>query len=337
MSQPSDEATADPKRIEDHEFEQKDPTAYFVECCVFLDDYLGGHADLADEDIRRHVRQLLEWLCSAPANRNPDCAQDVGMDLALFGRVGQALCFLRDQAQAPQLRKEVQRFFRDINQVRGNAWLFCIAGKFARAGFAVEFIGELGAKGLKTPDFRVKNGQQLTIFVEANARSQKTDKIDDVANLLWDVMHGDGSNGKQLKFTDVQYDPGIIAVDISGCDVNANSTNLPPCLKLKKDAVVSCNAKGFVYDLRKDSTFFSSLENTGNIIEHGIRYFHMMAEKNRYHVRALLIGTTLKIMTDGDLVIAPEGAVMIVDSRYPALAIQDLSRAIYLVDTQNPL
>jgi hypothetical protein len=326
----------DPKRIEDASLEAGDATAYFVECCVFLDEYLDNRSDLADQEIRQKVRDLLEWVCADPADRNANAAQDVAIDLHLFGLVGKALYFLQGQAHAPQLREEVRRFFSDINQVRGNAWLFYMAGMFARAGFEIEFIVELGGMALKTPDFRARR-ESLTVFVEANARSQALSNIDDIATLLWDVTHGDKSNGKQLKFVDPQYDPGIIAVDVSRCNVNANSTNLPPLVKLKKDALIVQNSEGFVYDLRKDPEFFKQLENTGNLIEYAIRYFHSMAEKNLYCVRALLVGMALKIVAQGDTVSAPKGSVLIVDSRYPELAIQNLSRAIYLVDTQNPL
>jgi hypothetical protein len=39
-------------------------------------------------------------------------------------------------------------------------------------------------------------------------------------------------------------------------------------------------------------------ENTRNLIEFAIRYFHEMAATNRYHVRALLEGISLGIRTD---------------------------------------
>jgi hypothetical protein len=326
----------DPERIEDLAFEEGDSTAYFMECCVFLDEFLDQRPELAGEEIRQKVRDILAWMCADPADRNAASAQDVAIDLHLFGLVGKSLYFLRNQADAPQFREEVRRLFTDINQVRGNAWLFYMAGIFARAGFAVEFIVELGGQGLKTPDFRATR-ETLTIYVEANARSKQAANIDDIATLLWDVMHGSGSNGKQLKFVDAQYNPGLIAVDVSRCNVNANSTNLPPFLKLKTDALLAQNSQGFVYDLRKDSEFFKHLDNTGNLVEYAIRYFHAMAQKNLYCVRAILVGMALKIVVQGDTVSAPKGSVLIVDSRYPELAIQNLSRAIYLVDTQNPL
>jgi hypothetical protein len=34
---------------------------------------------------------------------------------------------------------------------------------------------------------------------------------------------------------------------------------------------------------------------------------------------------------------APKGSMMVVDSRYPQLALQELSGQIYLIDTQSPL
>jgi hypothetical protein len=326
----------DAKRIEDRTLEEAEPTAYSVQCCTFLDEYLEKRPDLANQEIRQKVRELLDWMWTDPAERHAGSTQDVAIDLHLFGLVGQALYFLSMQPQSPQLREEVRRFFSDINQVRGNAWLFYTAGMFARAGFEIEFIAELGGQALKTPDFRATR-KGLTVYIEANARSQALSKIDDIATLLWDVMHGSGSNGKQLKFVDAQYNPGLIAVDVSRCDVNANSTYLPPFVKLRPDALVTQNAQGFVYDLRKDPDFFAQLENSGNLVEYAIRYFHAMAEKNLYQVRAILIGMALKIVIDGDKVIAPKGSVLIVDSRYPELALQDLSRGIYLVDTQKPL
>lgn len=279
-----------PNGSADRTLEEDEPTDYFVECCTFLDEFLDSRDDLSGEDIRQKVRQLLEWLYADPQDRNASCAEDVGIDLHLFGQVGKALYFLRNQLNTPQLREEVRRFFSDINQLRGNAWLFYVAGMMARAGFQVEFIEELGKLALKTPDFHAtRNGQR--VFVEANARSQAYTDINDIATLLWEVMHGDKKNGKQLKFEDPRYDPGLIAVDASHCDLKANATGLPPHVKLKADALVVQNSAGRIYDLTKDKSFFKEMENTGNIVEYAIRYFHALAAKNRYCVRALLVGT----------------------------------------------
>lgn len=327
---------ADPRRIEDRSLELADTTTYYVECCAFLDEFLDGHEKLAGQEIRQKVRQLLEWMCSPPEERIADAAQDVAIDLHLFGMIGKAVYFCRDEWDNPQFVEEIRRLFSDYNQFRGNLWLFYTAGMFAREGFAIEFLAEQSKEGLQTPDYRASR-DGLSVSVEANARSQAHKDINNIAGLLWEVMHGGKESGKQLKFVDPKYDPGMIVVDVSNCDVTANATGLPPHVKLRKDACVACNDRGFVYSLDKDPDFFGQLQNTGNLVEYGIRYFHMMSEKNRYCVRAILIGMAMKIVSESDNVAAPKGSVLIVDSRYPQLAIQELSRSIYLVDTQKPL
>lgn len=328
--------TYDPKLIEDTQLEETDTTGYYSQCCVFLDEFLDARPDLADQGIRKRVQQLLAWMCADLEDRNPNTAADIAVDLLLFGMVGKAMYFLRNQEHAPQFHKEVRRFFSDINHVRSNAWLFHTAGMLARAGFEVAFIGELGDEERRTPDYKAHRAG-LTVFVEATARSQAHHQIDDIATLLWDVMHGDKSNGKQLKFVDPQYDPGLIAVDVSNCNLNANAANLPPYVKLKREAIVVQNDRGYVYDLAKDPEFFRRMENTGNVVEYAIRYFHAMAAKGRYHVRALLVGVALRFIRDGNTVSAPKAAAIFVDRRYPQLAIQALSPSIYLIDTQAPL
>jgi hypothetical protein len=98
------------------------------------------------------------------------------------------------------------------------------------------------------------------------------------------------------------------------------------------------NEQGRIYDISRDPEFFDQPENTGNVVEFAVRYFHQMAAVNRYHVRALLVGISMGIRTvEKGVLGAPKGSVMVVDSRYPQLALQELSRQIYLVDTQSPL
>jgi hypothetical protein len=62
------------------------------------------------------------------------------------------------------------------------------------------------------------------------------------------------------------------------------------------------------------------------------------AEYERYRVRALLIGISMGVGTAEEGVLGrPKGAIMIVDSRYPQLALRELATQIYLVDTQSSL
>jgi hypothetical protein len=267
--------------------------------------------------------------------RTTDPAEVAVAGLLLFGMVGKALYFLSKQPHSHQFEEEIKRLLQDLNQVRGNSWLFHTAGKLAESGFTIEFIPESASK---TPDYMATRGS-IRLFVEANARSQSHRSVEGLQDILWNVTHGDSSAGKQLKFSESQYDPGLIVVDVSNCDVNANSTMLEPNVKLRNDAFVINNHKGKVYDLSRDPDFFAQRENTGNLIEIAIRYFHDMATTNRYHVRALLVGISLGIRADasGAIISAPKGSVMFVDSRYSQLALQELSRAIYMVDTQSSL
>jgi hypothetical protein len=106
---------------------------------------------------------------------------------------------------------------------------------------------------------------------------------------------------------------------------------------LREDAFVANDSKGRVYDLSRDPDFFEQPANTGNIVEFAIRYFHSMATVGRYCVRALLIGISLGIHENAGVLGAPKGSILFVDSRYPQLALRQLSRMIYLIDTQKPL
>src|SRR4051794_19995626 len=63
---------ADPRRIEDRQLEDADATTYYVECCVYLDEFLGRRPELAGQEIRQKVRDLLEWLCAPSDERNPE-------------------------------------------------------------------------------------------------------------------------------------------------------------------------------------------------------------------------------------------------------------------------
>jgi hypothetical protein len=43
------------------------------------------------------------------------------------------------------------------------------------------------------------------------------------------------SGGKQLKFKDAAYAPGLIVVDVSNYDVDSNETGLPSHIRLRSD------------------------------------------------------------------------------------------------------
>lgn len=347
----------DPRWIEKTLLEEQSPAEYYMECCAFLDDFLNQRPNLAGTEVRVMLSDLLRLLIKDPADRQFDdiasldrLAQQFRFDsarsanlaevavtgLLVFGMVGKALYFLSKQSHSHQFEEELRRFLQYLNQVRGNCWLFYTAGRMAESGFKIEFIPESSSK---TPDYMATRGS-VSLFVEANARSQSHRSVEGLQDILWNVMHGDSSSGgKQLKFSESRYDPGLIVVDVSNCEVNANSTGLEPNVRLQRDAFVIKDDKGFVYDLSRDADFLAQRENTGNLIELAIRYFHDMAATNRYHVRALLVGISLGIRTDaaGAVVSAPKGSVMFVDSRYPQLALRELSTAVYIVDTQCPL
>lgn len=253
--------------------------------------------------------------------------------LFLFGMLGKSLYFITKKPQSAQFEEEVRRLFEDLNQFPGNLWLFYSAGLLAQSGFEVEFIPE---SDVRTPDYRATR-PPLTLFVEANARSQSHMKIEGLQDILWNVMHGGAGSGKQIKFADSGFDPGLIVVDVSNSDVSANSTGLSPVMKLDPGAFVVRNARGFVYDISKDPAFFTQPENVGNIIDWSVRFFHMMAEPGRYFVRALLVAISMSVHETAGIFDARKGAVILVDSRYPQLAVQELAPAIYLVDTQKTI
>jgi hypothetical protein len=225
--------------------------------------------------------------------------------------------------------------FVSMSEVRSNIWLFHTSARLAQAGFRIEFIAEAEKP---TPDFLATRGD-IMVFVEANTRTPTRRDIAGIKDVLWNVMHGDAnSSGKQIKFRNPQFDPGLIVVDISSCDINSNETGLPSHLKLRADAFVVQNQLGRIYDISCDPGFFDQPENTGNVVEFAVRYFHEMAAINRYHVRALLVGISMGVRTvEKGILGAPKGSMMVVDSRYPQLALQELSGQIYLIDTQSPL
>lgn len=320
----------DERVIRDDSWENSNRAAdYYVECVAFLDWFLDNHPKLASSDVRKKIPELLSWLCADPSRRNAACAEDVAIDLMLFGMIGKALFFLQSQC-SPQFCEELRRLFTDINQLRSNTWLFHVAGQLAKAGFAITFLKERSKEGKQTPDFMAKSGS-ITAYFEANARSQQHTTIDKISSLLWDVMHGDKSAGKHLKFQEAEFDPGVIVVDVSSCNVHANALGLPPYLKLRVDAITRTSSNSYIYDVTRDPEFYGQIANQGNIVDYAIRYFQKI-DKSKYRVRALLVGTTMKIVRQEGTISSPKGAFMIVDAGYPQLAIQELAPAIYLVD-----
>lgn len=340
--------------IEKTVLEEQDPAVYYKECCEFLADFIAKRQKLIGTQVQTALTELLQNLKTAPEHRrferpeltkrltsgfrlgstsSAEPAEAFLAALFLFGMVGKSLYFISKRPQSAQFDEEVRRLFEDMNQFRGNLWLFYTAGQLAQSGFGVEFIPE---SNVRTPDYRATKGS-LTVFVEASARSQSHTTIKGLEDILWNLMHGDASSGKQIKFVDPSFDPGLIVVDVSNSDVNANSTGLESQMKLHPGAFVHRNDQGFVYDISRDPEFFAQLHNTGNVVELSVRFFHMMAETGRYAVRALLVGISMGIGQTAGTFNAKRGAIMVVDSRYPQLALQELARGIYLVDTQKPL
>jgi hypothetical protein len=133
-----------------------------------------------------------------------------------------------------------------------------------------------------------------------------------------------------VKFESDDYDPGMIVVDLSGCNVNARDDELPAVAELRQDAIVVQNDKGFVYDTTKDPAFFYRPLNANNVLRKAIDYFQQV-DKSTYKVRAILLAHSLKLVRVQGGLAAPRRSVLIVDHNYPDLAIQELARAIYLV------
>jgi hypothetical protein len=342
--------------IEKTALEDLSPAEYYTECCSFLDDFLVKRPKLAGAEVREVLTALVNVLLTEPHSRSfdelatmdrlvkpflmddlssSDPAAGVVAALLLFGMAGKSLYFLAKQSHSHQFENEIARLFMSMSEVRSNIWLFHSSAQLAQAGFKIDFIAE---EDTPTPDFLAVR-KDVRVFVEANTRAPMRRDIAAMKDALWNVMHGDAkSSGKQIKFQHPKFDPGLIVVDISNCEVNSNETGLPPHLRLSSDAIVSQNEQGRIYDISRDPEFFDQPENTGNVVEFAVRYFHQMAEVNRYHVRALLVGISMGVRTvEKGVLGAPKGSVMVVDSRYPHLALQELSRQIYLVDTQCPL
>ena len=342
--------------IESTLLEEISPVDYYVECCAFLDEFVTRRPKLASAEVLEVLTSLMSLLGHDPGSRefgaavtiqrlvspfffdnesSSGAAAGAVAALLLFGMAGKSVYFLSRQKHSHQFEKEIRRFFVDIPTVRSNIWLFHTSAQLAQAGFQIEFIAETEDP---TPDF-LATSENLNLFVEANARTPRHRDIEGIKDALWNVMHGDAkSGGKQLKFRDPGFDPGLIVLDISNCDVNANDTGLPPHLKLLRDALIADNNLGRIYDISRDPGFFDQPENLGNVVEYAIRYFHKMAAMDRYHVRALLVGISMGVRTvEKGVLGAPKGSLMVVDSRYPQLALQPLSRQIYLVDTRSAL
>ncbi len=342
--------------IENTALEEVCPADYYAECSAFLDEFVAQRPKLAGAEVREVLTSLTKVLLADPGLRDFDAlptiqrlvspflfddqsssesAASVVAALFLFGMAGKSLYFLSKQPHSHQFDKEIARLFVTMSEVRSNLWLFHTSARLAEARFQIEFIAETEAP---TPDFLATRGD-VRVFIEANTRTPVRRDIAGIKNALWNLMHGDAkSSGKQVKFRDPQFDPGLIVVDISNCDVHSNETGLPPHLKLRSDAILVQNELARIYDIPADPEFFDQPENTGNVVEFAVRYFHEMAAINRYHVRALLVGISMGVRTfEKGILGAPKGSVMVVDSRYPQLALQELSRQIYLVDTQSSL
>lgn len=340
--------------IENVQLEEHDSAGYYVECCKFLRGFSVERPNIIGTEVQGTLNALLDLLLSPPEKRilgslesvdrlvRPflaDCSSvDLGASeaagLLLFGMAGKALYFLSKQTHNAQFQTELARFFRDVEELRSNLWLFHLSARMAHAGFAITFIPECKEP---TPDFEAKRGH-LTIYAEANTRNPVVRTIDGIKDALWNVMHGSAkSGGKQIKFKDHAYNPGLIVVDLSNCDVTSNESGEPPHVRHLSTARKQTRS-GWIYDLSLDPQFFEHRENTGNVVEYAIRYFHQMANYQRYCVRGLLIGVSMAVNTTSPGVLsAPKGAMMIVDSLYPELALPELASQIYLVDTQAPL
>lgn len=317
-----------PSTIRDTAQEESATLRYYFACMAYLDAFLNQSPTLAPADVRQRMSYLLQWLGAPESVSRDPHNEDIGIDIMLFGMIGKALFFLDGQSSG-QFGREVYRLFQNLQQLRSNTWLFHSAAQLAAAGFDIHFIPERGSEGLKTPDYQAKRGD-LTLYVEANARSQAYQQINEISRLLWEVLHGGADNGKAIKFASSQYDPGLIVVDTSGCNPFANSTGLPPRVKLRQDKFVSYSPRRWIYDTTQDPEFFTLPENQGNIVRYAIDYFRML-DKSTYYVRGILVGFAMRIVSQDDRISAPKGAFMVIDHQFPHLAIQELAPAIYLV------
>ena len=230
--------------IEKTALEEASPADYYTECSAFLDDFLAQRPKLADAEVRDILTSLNKVLLTDPSLRNFDGlatlqrltdpflfddgsssepAASVAAALFLFGMAGKALYFLSKQSHSHQFEKEIARLFAGVSEVRSNIWLFHTSAQLAQKGFQIEFIPE---GRTPTPDFLATRGN-VKVFVEANTRRPAQRDIRGIKDALWNVMHGNAkSGGKQVKFRDPQFDPGLIVVDISNCNVNSNETGL---------------------------------------------------------------------------------------------------------------
>lgn len=318
----------DPSVIENIALEESDTTTYYIECMAFLEQFLAQTPRVRNSALHRQLLDLLGYWATPPEDRNPAADEDVMIDTHLFGMMGQAIYFVRNQSSA-QFREELWRLSNNINQIRGNLWLFYTAGKFRIAGFGVDFIQEQGGREERTPDYRADRNA-TRVFVEASARSQVYQAVREQSRLLWELLHGDRRHGKQVKFESADYDPGMIVVDLSGCNVNTRDDELPAVAELRQEAIVVRNDKGFVYDTTRDPAFFYRPQNASNVLRRAIDYFQQV-DKSTYKVRALLVAQSLRLVRVQGGLAAPKQSVLIVDHNYPDLAIQELARAVYLV------
>jgi hypothetical protein len=263
----------DERLIEDVELEQRDSAGYYMQCCEFLEDFISKRPKIATTEVQAALSSLLKVLRSESKIRDfssldvvdrlvrPFLRDDgsssqpeakVVAALLLFGMAGKSLYFLSKQTLTPQFETELGRLFKDLNEVRSNVWLFHISAQMIRTGFEIQFITE-GEQ--TTPDFVAIRGD-TKVYVEANTRNSTACGIDGIKDALWNVLHGDAkSSGKQIKFRDAAYDPGLIVVDVSNYDVESNETGLPPQMKLRPDALT-----GRIYDVSRDPEFFDQRE-----------------------------------------------------------------------------
>ncbi len=298
---------------------------FYMHATGYLANWLHNERGFKDAWLHGKAVALLGYLEAPKEERNPEAAEGAMLDLHLFGTVGSML-FRLGGKPSPQMRKEIDRFANNQNELVSNFFLFYLADRLAGMGHQVDFVPEAGRQGTKTPDLQAeKNGHR--VFLEANAK-QPTIEVD-TPERLWRLIESLVGEKKQ-KFCEAAFQPGMIVADISPARYQLNESGGPPFLELRKDLVEDIPGGGFYYHLYNDPDWKQRAGNDGNVFSYLVEQF-LAIDRTRYGVQQCLVTVTRRVLRNAGSLLFPKYHLLLVDRSAKDQAVLDLGRHVFLV------
>jgi hypothetical protein len=298
---------------------------YYVNSCAHLSNVLSADPKLRRSELAGLLERVLAFFETEPSERDDSSAIEQARWLGLFGVVGKALWFLRDEDD-PQLRCELTRLAMQPLQVIGSQYLFYIAGTLAAKGYDIEFVREQAGAAVKTPDLRA-NKAGKDIWIEATTKTPAI-AVDTPQRLAWMVR--DIIAEKKTKFSDPAYSPGLIVADISPANHLVNETGLAPLIKLHEKSVTPLPRGGFLCRLHDDPEWNARPENTGNVVRYILDEFSQI-DRSKYHVFQCLITLTRRAFKSDSGIAFPKYHLLVVDRSAEHDALIELARGVYVI------